>query len=162
MLFKSLAVFATLAFGAISSLAAPVLDNDVIIANVLSDRCDACDAQKGVAGIIADVKLAVTPYVNEFHYIKKENCTAEAIEPLIVGIKVAVNDGLVKVNALAGASVDVILASAVDVNVKLDVHAVASIVADLIVFIFTGIKVILDLNVTACLSVVIPLFCALG
>lgn len=66
-------------------------------------------------------------------YIKKENCTAEAIEPLIVGIKVAVNDGLVKVNALAGASVDVILASAVDVNVKLDVHAVASIVADLIV-----------------------------
>lgn len=66
-------------------------------------------------------------------YIKKENCTAEVIEPLIVGIKVAVNDGLVKINALAGASVDVILASAVDVNVKLDVHAVASIVADLIV-----------------------------
>lgn len=65
MLFKSLAVFATLAFGAISSLAAPVLDNDVIVANVLSDRCDACDAQRSVAGIIADIKVAVTPYVNE-------------------------------------------------------------------------------------------------
>ncbi len=65
MLFKSLAVFATLAFGAISSLAAPVLDNDVVIANVLSDRCDACDASKGVAGIFADIKVGVTPYVNE-------------------------------------------------------------------------------------------------
>lgn len=61
MLFsKSIAVFATLAFGAISSLAAPVVDNTAIVA-----RCDACDAQKGVAGILIDVKAAVGVYVEE-------------------------------------------------------------------------------------------------
>lgn len=58
--FKSIAVFATLAFGAISSLAAPTVDNTALVA-----RCDACDAQKGVAGIFADITLAVTPYVQE-------------------------------------------------------------------------------------------------
>ena len=62
MLFsKSIAVFATLAFGAISSLAAPVVDNTAIVA-----RCDACDAQKGVAGVLVDVKAAVSVYVEEF------------------------------------------------------------------------------------------------
>ncbi|KAI0087912.1 hypothetical protein BDY19DRAFT_1049190 [Irpex rosettiformis] len=155
--FKSIAVFATLAFGAVSSLAAPTIDTNAVVA-----RCDACDASKGIAGIFADVKVAVTPYVNELHYIKKDNCTVDAIEPLIIGIKVAVNDGLIKVNALAGASVDVILAGAVDATVKVDVNVLAGIVADLVVFIFAGLKVILDLNVTACLSVVIPLFCGLG
>ena len=57
--FKSIAVFATLAFGAISSMAAPVVDNAIVA------RCDACDATRGIAGIMIDVKTAVTPYVNE-------------------------------------------------------------------------------------------------
>ena len=43
------------------------------------------------------------------------------------------NDGLVKINALVGASADVILAGAVDVDVKVDVHVLAGIVADLII-----------------------------
>jgi hypothetical protein len=66
-------------------------------------------------------------------YIKKENCTAEAIVPIIAGIKVAVNDGLVKINALAGVSADIILAGAVDADVKVTVSVLAAIVADLIV-----------------------------
>ena len=43
------------------------------------------------------------------------------------------NDGLVKINALVGASADVILAGAVDVDVKVDVNVLAGFVADLIV-----------------------------
>ncbi|KAI0695979.1 hypothetical protein BC835DRAFT_1305788 [Cytidiella melzeri] len=159
--FKSLAVFATLAFGAVSSMAAPVFDSNNVVANAIVERCD-CDASSGVAGILVGVKVAVTPYVNEFHYITKDNCTVEAITPIVAGIKVALNDGLVKINALAGASVDVILAGAVDGSVKVTVSVLAGIIADLVCFIFGGIGVILDLNVTAVVGVLIPMLCGLG
>jgi hypothetical protein len=62
--FKSIAVFATLAFGAISSMAAPTLDNNHVETNALVTRCG-CDPSSGVAGIVVGVKAAVTPYVNQ-------------------------------------------------------------------------------------------------
>ncbi|KAI0338987.1 hypothetical protein BDW22DRAFT_1362327 [Trametopsis cervina] len=157
--FKSIAVFATLAFGAVSSLAAPLIDHNNVVTNAVVARTAEV---RGVAAILVDVQAKVTPYVNEFYYIKKENCTAEVIKPIVASITVVLNDGLVEVKALAGASADVILAGAVDASVKVTVSVLAKIVADLIICIFGGIKVILDLNVTAVLSVVLPLFCSLG
>ncbi|PSS34192.1 hypothetical protein PHLCEN_2v1759 [Hermanssonia centrifuga] len=58
--FKSLAVFSTLAFGALSALAVPVLDHNNVDANaVVVARCD-CDS---VPNIIADVTVAIAPYI---------------------------------------------------------------------------------------------------
>lgn len=56
--FKSIAVFATLAFGAISSMAAPLTDDTV---SSLVARCG-CES---VPTIITGVTATVTPYINE-------------------------------------------------------------------------------------------------
>lgn len=56
--FKSIAVFATLAFGAISSMAAPTTENTI---SSLVARCG-CES---VPTIITDVKAAVAVSVNE-------------------------------------------------------------------------------------------------
>ena len=60
--FKSIAVFATLAFGAISSLAAPapILDDNTIVTNAIVKRCGC----KSVPTIIADVHAAVAVHVD--------------------------------------------------------------------------------------------------
>lgn len=59
-------------------------------------------------------------------YLTSSNCTEAVISPIIADIKVVVADAVVKVNALVGQPIDVVL------GVNVDVHVLASIVADLI------------------------------
>lgn len=59
--FKSLAVFATLAFGAVSSLAAPLLDNDNVAVNALVARCNC----KPLSVIMDDLSVGIAVSVNE-------------------------------------------------------------------------------------------------
>lgn len=63
-------------------------------------------------------------------YLTAGNCTEAVISPIIADIKVVVADAVVKVNALVGQPIDVVL------GVNVDVHALASIVADLILVSF--------------------------
>ena len=54
--FKSLACFATLAFGALSAMAVPVLNHDNVVANAIVARCDTCSS---VPVIMDDLSVAV-------------------------------------------------------------------------------------------------------
>ena len=59
--FKPLAVFATLAFGALSALAVPVLDHNNVDVNALVVKCDC----KSLPVILADVHVAISASVTE-------------------------------------------------------------------------------------------------
>lgn len=65
-------------------------------------------------------------------YITPANCTVEAITPIVANIKVALNDGIVKLKDLYGQPAEVILA-AVDASAVVSVSVLAQLVADLVI-----------------------------
>ena len=78
-----------------------------------------------VSVIIRSYILIVT-YKNCAAYITASNCTEAVLSPIVADIKVVISDAVVKVNALVGQPIDVVLGA------NVDVHVFASIVADLI------------------------------
>lgn len=140
---KSLAVVATLAFGAISSVAAipaPSQSNNVLA------RCGC----KSPAGIITDVTASVQVYTGQLSALPYSSSTyallinpttealvaadvtVDAITPLVKGITGVLVDATAEINLLVGAEADVILASA-DGSAQVTVTVVAQLIAALIV-----------------------------
>lgn len=72
--FKSLAVFGTLAFGALSAMAVPVLDNNNVGVAAIVAKCDC----KSLPAIIADIHVGLDVHVKEicmFFFRKVEGLT---------------------------------------------------------------------------------------
>ncbi|GJE88830.1 hypothetical protein PsYK624_049170 [Phanerochaete sordida] len=148
LFFKSLAVLSTLAFGALSGLAAPAGTTET----GLVARCD-CDS---LPNIIAVLKDDISVSVGAIAAITPANCTVDALTPVVVDIKAKVNVAITAIGKLSGQPLDVVIGAGIDVN------AFAAIVADLVVFIFTAIRVCLTVCVGVNVSAVLALLCGLG
>ncbi|EKM51746.1 uncharacterized protein PHACADRAFT_262062 [Phanerochaete carnosa HHB-10118-sp] len=149
LFFKSLAVLSALAFGAISSLAAPA----PVTETGLVARCS-CDS---LPTIIATLKDDISVSVAAIAAITADNCTVAAITPIVADIKAHVNVAITAVVALSGQPIDVIIGADIDVN------AFAAIVADLLVFIFVSVGACLKVCVSVGVSAsIMPLLCGLG
>ncbi|EKM53150.1 uncharacterized protein PHACADRAFT_210857, partial [Phanerochaete carnosa HHB-10118-sp] len=86
--FKSLATVATLAFGALSVLAAPTLQaRGVDVAADASLHLVRDTQVAGVAQIIQTTITTLTPMVEQFKFITASNCTADTLTPMVTSVK---------------------------------------------------------------------------
>lgn len=141
MFFKSLAVVATLAFGAISSVVAAPLTAE---SNNILARCG-CD---GAAGIVTDVTASVAVYTQKLsedgashwlHFsdgfvgaLTAAECTIDVLTPIVADIKGVIAEATVKVNALVGQEKAIVMAT-VDGTAEITVAALAQLVAALVI-----------------------------
>ncbi|PSS37004.1 hypothetical protein EW026_g1106 [Hermanssonia centrifuga] len=149
--FKSIAVVVTLAFGAITSFAAPVESSLV--------RKDA--NVTGVAKIISDVTVAVTPLTVQLQQITADNCTADTLTPVINDINNILNGAVTEVNKLVGQPVQTILAT-VDGAAQITVGELAQIIAALLNLVLAALGAVLKVASGDVLSVVTPLLASVG
>ncbi|KAH8096850.1 hypothetical protein BXZ70DRAFT_944800 [Cristinia sonorae] len=150
--FKSLAIAAAVAFGAISTVyAAPAVSSDVAVARDVV-------AIRGVAAIVAEVHAKVTPFVAQLHTLTVANATVEVVHPIVTEIKDVVAGAVVEVVALAGAKPSVILAS-VDGTVQVTVVVLAKLIADLLILIFGALGFVLSVCDVSLVAALIPCLC---
>ncbi|KAI0687830.1 hypothetical protein BC835DRAFT_1309063 [Cytidiella melzeri] len=151
---KSLAVVATLAFGAISSVIAAPAPGE---SNNILARCG-CDS---ASTIITDVTASVQVYTNQLRALAAADVTVDAVTPIVKGISGVLVDATVKINALVGADANIVLAT-VDGTAQVTVSVLAQLVATLVADIFGAIGVILNLGGVVGISAVIAVFASLG
>ncbi|EMD36152.1 hypothetical protein CERSUDRAFT_115123 [Gelatoporia subvermispora B] len=160
--FSALSVVATLAFSAFTS-AAPLDPTSAVstIENLLPVPVPALpipalkrDSPRGIAAIVADVTVQVTPYVQQLKYVNKQNATLEVIEPVVVNIKGVFAEAVVEVQGLMGQSQDVILAP-ITGAVAITVTELAQIVAGLLTLVFEVLGTVLavvDSSILDCVT----------
>ncbi|KAK7685653.1 hypothetical protein QCA50_010997 [Cerrena zonata] len=126
--FNSLAVAATIAFAAISTVCAtpsPVDSADV------ATTTQTYVQETSIVYVLEKTKYEVSPVVQKFHYITKENCTVEHITPIVDELKVVLTGAITELHALVGVDVNVLLLT--EVGVKVTVGVVAQLVADILI-----------------------------
>ncbi|KAI0079187.1 hypothetical protein K474DRAFT_1673581 [Panus rudis PR-1116 ss-1] len=152
--FKKLAFTAAVAFGALSTAFAAPAVTEVA-------RCDACDAQKGVHGILVDLQVKLDGPCAQLGSLVKANATVDVVTELVGEIKTSISAAVVDVQALVGAEVDVILASATG-TAHVTVVELTAVIAAVVNLVFGACgKVLAVVDVTVKAQIV-AILCALG
>ncbi|THH26552.1 hypothetical protein EUX98_g7627 [Antrodiella citrinella] len=146
--FKSLAFVAAVAFGAFSTaFAAPATSSELVARDV-----------RGVAAIIADLHVNISPSILQLNSVVKANATVEVITPIVLNLKSVIADAVVEVINLTNAAPTTILATA-DGTAQVTVSVLASIIGDLLIFVFGALNVVLNVCDVSVVSALIPVLC---
>ncbi|KAI0084379.1 hypothetical protein BDY19DRAFT_997735 [Irpex rosettiformis] len=151
---KSLAVVATLALGAISSVVARPAPLET--SNVLA-RCG-CNSP---AGIITGVTTSIQVYTGQLRGLAATEVTVDAVVPIVSEITNVLVGATTKINGLLGKDADIILADA-DGSAQVTAVVVAQLIAALCAEIFGAIGVIVNLGGVVGISAIISIFVSLG
>ncbi|KAI0340991.1 hypothetical protein BDW22DRAFT_1359836 [Trametopsis cervina] len=153
--FKSLAVAATLAFAAVSSVVAAPYPAQAD--NVLAR----CDCKGGLATIVTDVTASVQVHTDKLRALTAAEVTVDVVTGIVADIKGVLTGAVVDVNALVAADVDVVLAT-VDGTARITASALATIVANLVTEILGAVSIVLNLGGVVAINAVIGIFASLG
>ncbi|EIM79660.1 uncharacterized protein STEHIDRAFT_173009 [Stereum hirsutum FP-91666 SS1] len=179
--FASIATFATLALGALVSAApaAPTPNVGVPTAPVSTPSVppvapappaptpsvppmssfEQRDDVKSFAAIFVELQVSLVPVVAELNYIVTDNCTSDALTPIITDVTNVISAAVTDLNALVGQSAAVILVN-VDGTAQLALADVAKLVADVLNLVFSAVGHVLGLanvDISVVVSVCAPL-----
>ncbi|KAK7696371.1 hypothetical protein QCA50_001025 [Cerrena zonata] len=152
--FKSLAVAAGIAFAAMSSVCAATPTGDV------TTTTQTYTQEKSIVYVLEKTKYEVTPVVEKFHYITKDNCTVENVTPLVEELKAVLTVSIAELHALVGVDVNVLLLTSA--GVKVTVAVVAQLVADILILVFGALSFVLGLAHGAVYTTLCSLFAVVG
>ncbi|KAI0634916.1 hypothetical protein C8Q77DRAFT_1072289 [Trametes polyzona] len=152
--FSTIAVFATLAFSAVTS-AIPFNERDaagelsavnaalpVVDTVALVPRAD--DAKLSLASILTDAQTQLVPFTQQLKFATKQNATAEHLSAPVDGIKNVLTTTATRIHGLGGHPIEIILAS-LDGTLILTVHEVARILAAVLILVFDAVGAVLAL-----------------
>ncbi|KAI0827187.1 hypothetical protein BC628DRAFT_1338588 [Trametes gibbosa] len=133
--FSSIAIFATLAFSAVTS-AIPFAESERTAFTDVAPRAD--NAQDTFASIFNDAQTQLVPFTNQLKFATKQNATVEGLTAPVNGIKGVLTSTTTRLHGLAGHPIEAILLS-LDGTVVLTVHEVAKIVSSVIILVFEAL-----------------------
>ncbi|KAG7086113.1 hypothetical protein E1B28_003627 [Marasmius oreades] len=117
-------------------------------------------ATVSIVTILNNCTSTVTPLLQKLKDLKADECTADTIGPIVVEIKGVLSFCIEQIKALAGASVEIVLASSV--GVVISVGDCANLVGDLVKLVLNTCAGVLKIAVAAELKAVISIFAELG
>ncbi|OJT14811.1 hypothetical protein TRAPUB_8605 [Trametes pubescens] len=140
--FSTIAVFATLAFSAVTSAIPHTgqAGDAVPVAAVVAPRA----TQDSLASIFADAQTQLLPFTNQLKFATQQNATVEGLTPSVNGIKNVLTTSTTRVHGLAGLPIKVILAS-LDGTLVLTAVEVAHILASVSILVFEAVGAVITL-----------------
>ncbi|KAH9855582.1 hypothetical protein C2E23DRAFT_590350 [Lenzites betulinus] len=135
--FSTIAVFATLAFSALTSALPNVVDRSAAVPEVAR----AVAAQDTVALIFNDAQTQLLPFTNQLKFATKQNATVEGLTPAINGIQGVLTSTTTRIHGLRGKPAEIILL-ALDGTVILTVAEVAKIIASVLILVFDALAAV--------------------
>ncbi|KAK7696364.1 hypothetical protein QCA50_001018 [Cerrena zonata] len=158
--FKSLAVAAGIAFAAMSSVCATPATVTPTADVTTTTQTYTYTQEKSIVYVLEKTKYEVTPVVQKFHYITKDNCTVENVTPLVEELKAVLTVSIGELHALVGVDVNVLLLTSA--GVKVTVAVVAQLVAEILILVFGALGFVLGLAHGAVYTTLCSLFAVVG
>ncbi|KAI0338314.1 hypothetical protein BDW22DRAFT_1348465 [Trametopsis cervina] len=159
LFFQSLVAAATIAFGASSVFAAPVIIDSlptVAVSVPELPKVVRADVVSSIPQIVASLTAEVTPLADKLESIATVNATIEILTPILDDLKTVINGAIEDVHALTGKPLNIILAT-VDGTATVTVAELAQVLGGLFNLVFGALGTVLKVAKSIGANDVVPL-----